>query len=633
MKRRIRIIISIIVLLAIFVCVFTIASRTLMPQKGNYYDIWDEYYRMDDGSIDILFLGSSHAFSTFNTLVINKELNLDTYSLSTSSQPIELTYYVLNEALKTQNPKMVVLETQCFINDLSDTNIHYAIDDMNLSTNKIKAILEYRKDMMGEYIVPLAKHHSNWRDYTALPEELKAAIDRDIVFTKYYGYKYDENVWGLIENDYFINNYDIEPLEFNSDKKDALERIVNLCEENDIKIVFVMAPFPSGTNVDSHSAYFQMTALKKGLEGYMDKHNIDIIDYNCKIEELGLDTTKFLDSRHVNPLGAMDVSLDFSKYISENYSGLFETCKWDYKEESTKKYIDFQTEYQKFLLKRERLIKEYKVNFTGYQGNLAEYLAQLDDPKYITMIVSQNNNYEMVNHDIYTAFENLGISADFANKEKSNYIAVKYGNKIYTQKQEGEIIYDNENDILGVSKYIDDIRLISSDNSMIMLSGEKAIECIDGFNIVVYDTYLERVVSSKSFNTNIEPQFYFDRYAAQSKYENSSAKTTIEINKDIIIPKGDEKESLGYSEKVLIAAKWNGAEQSSIVVQINVEASNAAILQLNFDNGYERAQIVTGENEIYIEINAGMIENLSIQILGSDGKYEINSVDIAKIEH
>ncbi len=78
----------------------------------------DAFRNLEEDSLDILVLGSSHAYVDINPAVLWSEYGIAAYDLCGSNQPMWNTYYYLKEALKTQTPKVVVLEAYCVSLDL-----------------------------------------------------------------------------------------------------------------------------------------------------------------------------------------------------------------------------------------------------------------------------------------------------------------------------------------------------------------------------------------------------------------------------------------------------------------------------------------------------------------------------------
>ena len=70
----------------------------------------DSFYDLEDNTVDVLVLGSSHAYQGINTAVLWRNFGIASFNLCGAAQPIWNTYYYLEEALKTQTPKAIILD-------------------------------------------------------------------------------------------------------------------------------------------------------------------------------------------------------------------------------------------------------------------------------------------------------------------------------------------------------------------------------------------------------------------------------------------------------------------------------------------------------------------------------------------
>jgi len=165
-------VIVIIVTIVLFVFILNTLSL-LFVRKGNGYgtDVLN-FYKQEKNSIDILVLGSSHAYSSFNPYLIKEKTGLNGYNFSTQQQPLWITYYYFKEALKYQKPKYVVLEVHMAavgVEEFAEESINRdAIDKMRFSLNKINAIntsVEKNSERMSYYF-NIIKYHSRYKELT-----------------------------------------------------------------------------------------------------------------------------------------------------------------------------------------------------------------------------------------------------------------------------------------------------------------------------------------------------------------------------------------------------------------------------------------------------------------------------------
>ena len=109
----------------VLLCLVLMAWNHVFKIKhvDGIYDV-TKFYDLDRDTVDVLILGSSHAFEDFNTGTLWDAHGMSSYVLGGSIQPMWNTYYYLKEALKTQSPGLIVLEGFCltFSSEYSDSS-------------------------------------------------------------------------------------------------------------------------------------------------------------------------------------------------------------------------------------------------------------------------------------------------------------------------------------------------------------------------------------------------------------------------------------------------------------------------------------------------------------------------------
>ena len=127
------------------------------------------FYEQEDNTVDVLVLGSSHIYQGFNTAVLWKQYGYAAYNLCGAAQPLWNTYYYLEEALKTQNPQVIILDvfTLSYTGEYGDTS--YAIKNtygLKWSQTKIDAIkTSFDMEKAGyQYFFEVLQYHSKYSD-------------------------------------------------------------------------------------------------------------------------------------------------------------------------------------------------------------------------------------------------------------------------------------------------------------------------------------------------------------------------------------------------------------------------------------------------------------------------------------
>lgn len=105
---------------------------------------FDEFYSLPRNSIEFLTLGSSHIAYGFSPLMLYKETGITSYNLGTFGQAVDVSYFLLKEALKYQKPKNVFLDVSKLSSNEEKEISRTFISDILPITNKnrIDIILE-----------------------------------------------------------------------------------------------------------------------------------------------------------------------------------------------------------------------------------------------------------------------------------------------------------------------------------------------------------------------------------------------------------------------------------------------------------------------------------------------------------
>ncbi len=253
-----------------------------------------------------------------------------------SDTRIEQIAYQLEECLKYQSPQIVTIELFS-LKDFADADnkvavVHKALDTMRFSKTKVDAInYNVGTEDKLEYYLPIAKFHTRWKE-DDINKYISNALNNDYELIPYYGYHATiAQTYSRIENEkYVIDNSEICYLD--EERLECLDRITQLCKENDIKLIYVATPYieQGGFTNSEQNAYI------KGLDEYTLENDIDVLNYHLLHDEIDFDNTDLRDKGHLNIGGAVKLTNHFSNYIKEHYSDLLSECDWDYKDESEK---------------------------------------------------------------------------------------------------------------------------------------------------------------------------------------------------------------------------------------------------------------------------------------------------------
>ena len=295
----------------------------------QFHDLYEKY---DEENIDLLFLGTSHAYRGFDCRIFDEALNMESYNFGTSMQTVSASYYLLKEILKTNTPKTVVFELtySCFnIKDRNPKKNVIISQYMKPSLNKLEFLMnEYELEDIFYGLYPAYAFRENLKAETLgetlqkkmSPEYLAydpAATVSKTEWMEYKGFVYTDKALSR----YGIGRMDPDPfVESNLDPKylEALYKIIYLCRQKGVEIVFVTMPSPKASLLELGN-YDQVCDYMNGIA---EKHQIPYYNFNLLREDvLKLENLDFYDSHHVNGEGARKVSEVFAQILKEKEAG------------------------------------------------------------------------------------------------------------------------------------------------------------------------------------------------------------------------------------------------------------------------------------------------------------------------
>lgn len=317
-KKR-GILIALAVLLVLVIAYSALATVILTPPRYGYGCMWRSYLQEPKDSLDVLFLGTSIAYTDMIPAVIYARSGLSSFSMAGPVQSMTESYYYLREATKTQQPKLVVLELSGILLQNDPTydleNICYMPDGLN----KWRCALETGpKENLISYFFPLNLYHSRWSEITW--EE----VQRNLSPAKtdvYAGWTYLEDITPFPEHVPRTETYTEES--FAAGVR-SLQRIVDYCSEKDMQLLLVTSPNCNELRPE--------TAEK--LQELVDTLGVDYMDFDAVRDEIGIDDmTDFFDQSHLNYRGAEKYSLYLAVWLSEHCgltpAGAEDTALWE----------------------------------------------------------------------------------------------------------------------------------------------------------------------------------------------------------------------------------------------------------------------------------------------------------------
>lgn len=281
--------------------------------NGDVKDRFVGFYAEKNNTLDALIIGSSPVYPCFSTPMIYGDTGAAIYPLSSNMQRPVATKYIVEEALKSQKPKLLIFEMRMWTasdEDLLGNMAHTreVTDNMKYSINRIKTInaMVSEDDDRLSYYFDIFKYHSNWKTMV-MPSQLRT-----------FFYSYPATYKGYIpETD--VGPADITDERLTTDRtpmpkeqEEYLRDLLEYVKGKDIPALFVISPYTVSTKEQEKTNY---------MADIIESYGYDFLDMNQHLDEIGFDgQVDFRDfGTHTNVIGAEKVTKFFENYLLKNY--------------------------------------------------------------------------------------------------------------------------------------------------------------------------------------------------------------------------------------------------------------------------------------------------------------------------
>lgn len=497
MKKISKAIKAIAFIMVCSVCLSAV-STALQYEHGMQPDLtMKEFYDLEEDTIQMYVLGSSHTTMGFSPMECYKENKITSFNLSTASQPIEVSYYLLEEGLKKQNPEVVVFEVSSLFykkEDIAIGKFRYTMDSMPLSMTKLKLAVCYadynreekvRTFSIGEALCPIYYYHDRWKDMNEeefninqAPPQLKGQVIRTCITEINYDLEaFDKKLAKKIEED-----ADETP-KISKNSVSYLLKIKELCEKNNIKLLLTSTP----TNRWN-------STKEKLVKEVCEENNLEFLDMNLPDGELLDYSTDMADGNHVNGSGAKKTTKYLCDYIIKNYGIEGKACK---SFDESVKYYD--TYYNNM------------INY-GMETDFNDYLSMLNEnkDKLTVFVTAKGESFEGLQSKDIKQLKELGCTIDF-NKSiyENSYISVIDSGKLTHEEFSQEASFSEYTLTNGSKASLYSNGKIEEGRTDIEIDGKEYAINGEGLNIVVYDKESGLVVDSVSFNTHYSQKKWY----------------------------------------------------------------------------------------------------------------------------
>lgn len=303
MKNIIKAIVFIFILIVMILVFshFFASFKTLGKSDISVIGIQGEY----KNSLDYLIIGDSESYTSTIPLEIWNNYGYAGYICGTPGQRLNQTYDILTEALKTQNPKVIIIETNALFRGVKDFDVPSFINSK----------------------LQLFKYHDNWK-YIAYRDYKKNMVNEK-------GFVYSKEIKKSPNPNY--KKYTNKKRKIKKENIKYFEKILDLCKKNKIELILMSVPTSKNWNYKKHNAIVELSS----------KYKLKFIDFNLD-ENVDIDWDKDTQDEgdHLNYYGAMKVTKELGNYIDS--LNILKSHKKDPKYHKWNE--DYEKYYKKYLL-------------------------------------------------------------------------------------------------------------------------------------------------------------------------------------------------------------------------------------------------------------------------------------------
>ena len=496
-----------------------VLSIVLTPSGARFGDAKDTIrglYDQPKGTVQVVAVGASTMRWGFSPDYLYETYGVSAYDCCTSAQSPMVGYYLLKEALRVHGDSitLALVDMGPYVkgdNPFKSTDIERAIINMDMSPIKLELIADLKKNFkvrLSEQLVPLLRYHERWDELDS--GDFKALVGKDYeTFSHGQNLSYESNATRHNAGGYTTEKNDLITTEIDTPMEEIealyddlglyyLDKIVELCKENNLDILFMKTPASMWTD-KRHDAGAYL-AEKYGVD-YLDM-SIPSIRDACGVS-YDLD---YYDSKHANVLG----SLKITDYLGNYLVNHFELD--DVRGQEAYSFMDADLE---------RYAQAVEDAGLARCTTLESYLALLDKDRYTIFVSVKSDAAENLSDEARAGFAKLGFEDLSTLRNGESYVGVvdggariaeakdEEGAKVVLKGsyQDGRVIMQPRSMQAGAS-FDRSLEVVSiardgDARSDIMIDGDDVSESKPGINFAVYNRESGTLLDTSCFDTHL----------------------------------------------------------------------------------------------------------------------------------
>ncbi len=327
-KRSLKQVFLSAVTLFLFVAIpCLLIGRLLVPVSfADYYNHDMESIEENGELVELLLLGDSKVYSSMDARLLEERLGYQNVLVaSSSSQPLNGTYFLLKDMMERVHPQRVIisLDYGCLIEENKLQPMLLVTDRLSLKNR----ILMFKNCFYGRdlfYFFDIYRYRDNLDQIFQLIEDRKEMKERNYAddpevddYYMYKGFVYRKgsvatgNMPIYTKGSFYEEDIDPNNLAY-------LDKCVELCKENDVELILIDSP----TTMMRMFYVENYAGFSEYIDNYAREHGLTFYNLNyLKDREMFLPDEMMIDYNHTSGEGAKLVSELFAEILQRHDRG------------------------------------------------------------------------------------------------------------------------------------------------------------------------------------------------------------------------------------------------------------------------------------------------------------------------
>lgn len=266
-----------------------VTPKDINDSGGSLYYNGMGFLAEPKNSLDIIVYGNSDVYSGFWPDKLSEKYGYTSYASGRMLQNMKNINDLLEKTLECQNPRLIILETDCFFEERSQN-----VSDFNL--------------FASTFI-----YHSRWKELQARDFYQLPSRKNNMDINK--GFISSDRIGNTDFSEDYMGDPNTEAALISQHNAKEIDEFIKTCQKSNIPVLLVELPSPYSWTYANHNAVHELAS----------EYGLPFIDLNIQREECGLDLkTDFRDNgNHLNNSGAEKATNYIGAYVQENFGDLF----------------------------------------------------------------------------------------------------------------------------------------------------------------------------------------------------------------------------------------------------------------------------------------------------------------------